>query len=253
VEGRDARPIGFDFIAHADARPDDFTGRVGGQIEPNLELGGGQMIRFTDPAGFALRILFGWTDSAPLAPIATPIENTALNRTRLGRPARSPKRPSQVYRLGHVLVRVPNLQECVEFYSRHLGFRPSDTYFGGVQSNVVASFMHCGLGKTFTDHHTIAFVKGEAAQIDHSAFEVLDLNDLLIGHDFLKGRSHAHSWGIGRHIDGSQIFDYWIDPFGNKVEHWTDGDLVNDEYKGRHVQFSPHELAQWGPPWQAAG
>lgn len=24
---------------------------------------------------------------------------------------------------------------------------------------------------------------------------------------------------------GSQIFDYWKDPFGNELEHWTDGDL----------------------------
>jgi hypothetical protein len=54
---------------------------------------------------------------------------------------------------------------------------------------------------------------------------------------------------VGRHIQGSQIFDYWRDPFGNKVEHWTDGDLVNDASPVGHAEINPAELAQWAPPF----
>ena len=41
------------------------------------------------------------------------------------------------------------------------------------------------------------------------------------------------------------------DPFGNKIEHWTDGDLVNDDYVGKASRMSPEGLSQWGPPLPA--
>ena len=79
---------------------------------------------------------------------------------------------------------------------------------------------------------------------------MLDLDDLMRGSHFLEARGKwKHSWGVGRHFQGSQIFDYWRDPFGNKIEHWTDGDLVNDDYARGHTSFNPAtDLAQWGPP-----
>ena len=32
---------------------------------------------------------------------------------------------------------------------------------------------------------------------------------------------------------GSQIFDYWRDPWGHTVEHWTDGDLLDAGWGSR--------------------
>ena len=77
---------------------------------------------------------------------------------------------------------------------------------------------------------------------------MLDWDDLSCGNQFLKQKNRRHSWGIGRHVQGSQIFDYWLDPAGNKVEHWTDGDLVNDRYAVGHEPLTPDALAQWAPP-----
>jgi hypothetical protein len=85
------------------------------------------------------------------------------------------------------------------------------------------------------------------ARFDHSAFEVIDLDDLIQSGAFLENRGHRHSWGIGRHVQGSQIFDYWRDPFGNKMEHWTDGDLVNAHTPVGLAQLSDDALYQWGP------
>ena len=34
-------------------------------------------------------------------------------------------------------------------------------------------------------------------------------------------------WGIGRHQIGSQIFDYWQNPWGRAHEQWTDTDTLN--------------------------
>ena len=59
----------------------------------------------------------------------------------------------------------------------------------------------------------------------HAAFEVANLDDLMRGHAHLKAAQRHATWGVGRHILGSQVFDYWQDPWGHELEHWTDGDL----------------------------
>ena len=61
----------------------------------------------------------------------------------------------------------------------------------------------------------------------HSAYQVADLDALAAGGEYLRDRGYRRSWGIGRHIQGSQIFDYWRDPDGFLVEHFSDGDLFD--------------------------
>ena len=42
-------------------------------------------------------------------------------------------------------------------------------------------------------------------------------------------RVNVPAWGIICHVLRSQIFDYWWDVFGNMMEHYADGDLVNQD------------------------
>jgi catechol 2,3-dioxygenase-like lactoylglutathione lyase family enzyme len=156
-------------------------------------------------------------------------------------------------RLGHVALYTAQFPQMFAFYRDVLGMRVSDSYYGGVPENVIAAFMHCGLGQDFVDHHTVALIGLGRTGFEHMAFEVLDFDDLMIGNKHLLRQDRwTHSWGVGRHCEGSQIFDYWRDPFDNKIEHWTDGDLVNDDYRGGNKPFAPElapeMLAQWGPP-----
>ena len=52
---------------------------------------------------------------------------------------------------------------------------------------------------------------------------------------------------MGRHIMGSQIFDYWKDPFGNELEHWTDGDLFTAaDPPQKHADAGALLAVQWG-------
>jgi hypothetical protein len=132
----------------------------------------------------------------------------------------------------------------------------ADTYYAGAEVNTIAAFLRCGLGGRFTDHHTLALAQLPKPGFDHASFEVLDWDDLMVGHDHLRQTGkYTHSWGIGRHYDGSNVFDYWRDPFGNKVEHYTDGDVVNDDYHATNSRFDPADpgklLAMWGPPLSA--
>ena len=69
----------------------------------------------------------------------------------------------------------------------------------------------------------------------------------MCGHDHLKRSGYTPAWGIGRHILGSQIFDYWKDPWGHEMEHWTDGDLFTAADGSNKATLQDLLSAQWGP------
>ena len=41
------------------------------------------------------------------------------------------------------------------------------------------------------------------------------------------GKGYTPSWGVGRHILGSQVFDYWYTPDKFMIEHYSDGEFPN--------------------------
>ena len=43
----------------------------------------------------------------------------------------------------------------------------------------------------------------------HSSFEVHDFDIQSLGHQWLRDKGYDLVWGVGRHVLGSQIFDYW--------------------------------------------
>ena len=71
---------------------------------------------------------------------------------------------------------------------------------------------------------------------------------MAAGGEYLREHGYHRSWGIGRHIQGSQIFDYWRDPDGFLVEHFSDGDLFDSTLEPGWAPMSASGLAQWGPP-----
>jgi len=243
------RTVGFGLLASEASALDAAAAAFGAPVEKSPEPGGGRRVRLTDPSGFAVELIYGQTP-APALPMRAPLHgNPAVGRERLGSPIRLAPGPSNIVRLGHVALLVSDLAASAAFYAR-LGLRASDHYFAGVPENIIGSFLACDLGADYTDHHTIAIAasQGAPARFDHSAFEVIDLDDLMQGNAYLQSKGRTHSWGVGRHIEGSQIFDYWRDPWGHKVEHWTDGDLVNASTPVGRAPLSPTAFAQWGPP-----
>jgi len=71
---------------------------------------------------------------------------------------------------------------------------------------------------------------------------------LAAGGEYLDERGYVRSWGVGRHIQGSQIFDYWRDPDGFLVEHFTDGDQFDQSVAAGWAPMTASGLNQWGPP-----
>ena len=224
--------------------------QTGQPVEENSEPGGGWVVRLVDPAGLKVDVLFGQSDVAPAARRPSHPVNFEGRRARQNHTQRFPAGPSTILRFGHVVLRTPNFQIAHDWYASVLGMKISDRFFAGGEDNTVMAFLHCDLGKDYTDHHTVALIGLPDAPpgIDHAAFEVLDFDDLMVGHEYLAKRGYPHSWGIGRHVEGSQLFDYWRDPNGVKIEHWTDGDAVNEDYEGAAKPMAgPGSVSPWGP------
>ena len=249
--GDEVRSDGFGLLAQSIDDLETLAGELNLPVEDNPEPAGGKLLRVTDPSGFHVAIVAGIDELQPSLTRRPVNYNPATDRARLGQTVHLAPGPSHVHRLGHVLLRCTHMEESLKFYTETLGFRISDSGYAGTPDNVMGHFLHCGLGQQYTDHHTIGVFKRPESKIDHSGYEVLDMDDLMMGCEHLKANAHKHQWGIGRHVEGSQIFDYWRDPFGNKIEHWTDGDLVNDDYKGASKPLTPEGLYQWGPPLPA--
>lgn len=244
-----AATLGFGLRASSADDLAKLAAHLGTVVEDNPEPGGGRRVRFKDPVGYAVDVIHGQATVAPIAHREAIARNPASDRRRLGKPVRLQPAPSHVVRLGHVLLQTTDFKASLEFYTRVLGFKVSDTYYVGAPDNLIAAFLHCGLGQTWTDHHTIALGASQDGlnRFDHTAYEVIDLDDVAQGGEYLKAKGYTHSWGVGRHLQGSQIFDYWRDPYGHKVEHWTDGDLVNDSTPVGNAQFAFDVMSQWGP------
>ena len=142
---------------------------------------------------------------------------------------------------------VASFRESESWYKSHFGFLTSDEI--ELEPGVsIGAFMRLNIGNTATDHHSLFLLEAPGdASFNHAAFEVSDVDDLMVGHDHLRQNGREHSWGVGRHILGSQVFDYWKDPNGFMLEHFTDGDLFNESF-GSHKR-SPADLlgTHWGP------
>jgi catechol 2,3-dioxygenase-like lactoylglutathione lyase family enzyme len=244
TERGDSQHVGFALAAESLADLETLAKETGTSVRKRTEPGGGHAVTLVDPMGLAIDVVFGLRGMMP-----SEDQGVASSSVRKNAPIRLVPRPSRVLRLGHVALFTPKLEESIAFYCDRLGMKITDTYLDEPGTGRLGVFLRCGLGARFTDHHTIALIGAPVARFDHIAFEVPSLDEVMIGKAFLEStNAYVHSWGVGRHVEGSQIFDYWRDPFGNKVEHWTDGDLANDDYPSRQVRFTPAGLSQWGPP-----
>jgi catechol 2,3-dioxygenase-like lactoylglutathione lyase family enzyme len=215
-------------------------------VEPLDAPGGGLVARLRDPDGFLVEVVAGQRHD----PSAQPPEEPGVNRTgairRARTPVRTPAGPSSVLRLGHCVLDVSDFAASRAWYQQRFGFIISDTV--ELQPGFeIGAFMRCDRGREPTDHHTLFLLQGQSgARFNHAAFEVAGLNDLMAGHDFLAARRHRASWGVGRHILGSQVFDYWRDPWGHELEHWTDGDVFTADDPSGRAGIAELLGVQWG-------
>ena len=208
--------------------------------------GGGKCVRLEDPDGNLVEVVCDQRRDSPSPTEPEPPVNSALHKARKSLPVRLIEGPSRVQRLGHCVLNVKNFRTSEAWYKSRFGFITSDE-IEAAPNLALGAFLRCDRGDKPTDHHTLflAQLPGKKGFL-HAAFEVAGFNDLMLGHAHLKTTKRRSIWGVGRHKLGSQIFDYWNDPWGHELEHWTDGDLFTAS-DGSHVATVSDLLeVQWG-------
>lgn len=239
------RALGFRASSLADL--ERLAASEGASVQPSDAPGGGHMVTLTDPDGFHVEVVAGQSSADPLPLPASPPLNNAHGKTRVRASLRLPASPSAVVRLGHAVLEVRDFRASEAWYKSRFGFITSDE-IEMAPGAAIGAFLRCDRGDTPTDHHTLFLLQSpNAPRFNHAAFEVAGVDDLMCGHDYLKRAGRVPAWGVGRHVLGSQVFDYWKDPWGYELEHWTDGDQFTAAEGSGTATLHDLLNVQWGP------
>lgn len=214
-------------------------------VEAHDAPGGGFVARFIDPDGFVIEAVAGQQLRKP-DPVASCEWNEGGHTRRASVYRRIDPAPSHVMRLGHVVLGVSDFSRSQAWYKERFGFVTSDEVRrdGG---EAMGAFLRCDRGTQTCDHHTLFLAQlSKPAAFLHAAFEVTGFDDLMVGHEYMTLKGHDHYWGVGRHKLGGQIFDYWLDPWGHQLEHWTDGDQLMVAAEAGVVGTAELLAVQWG-------
>ncbi|MFD9981685.1 VOC family protein [Streptomyces massasporeus] len=248
--GRTSRFIGPVFRAAERADLDRLARSTGASVRDCDVPGGARAVDLLDPSGFPVQVVHV-PDLLPALPGQQPLLlNTGTDRRRIDATQRPPREPSRIQRLGHVVLETRRFAQALDWYLDTLGLIVSDFLFldGQRRRGPTMAFIRCDQGSRPVDHHTLAMHLGPGTGYVHSAYQVTDLDAIAAGGEYLAERGYRRSWGIGRHIQGSQLFDYWRDPDHFMLEHYADGDLFSCDLEPGWAPMSSTGLAQWGPP-----
>jgi catechol 2,3-dioxygenase-like lactoylglutathione lyase family enzyme len=216
-------------------------------LPPGCIPGGGEGVALRDPDDHEVWLLKRWARVDP-EPLPAPLTNSlnALGQIRrVNRTVRSPIEPARVGRLGHLVLQTTDFARMADWYMGLLGLIPTDVQYLPDGSPML-TFFRLDLGPTPADHHTLVIAGGIETRYEHSAWEVADLDALGQGQQVLRANGHRHMWGIGRHLLGSQLFDYWYDGDGMEFEHYTDGDVFTADHPTHYVPFATASIWAWG-------
>ncbi|AIT80474.1 VOC family protein [Novosphingobium pentaromativorans] len=175
---------------------------------------GGYAFRFFDPDGRAIEIV---------------AESSQRSARALARGEAIPQR------ISHVVLHTPDVNALADFYRRVLGFRLSD-WIGEFMV-----FLRCNPA-----HHRLAILPGPPA-LNHIAFDVASVDELMRGLARMHERGVSLSWGPGRHTAGNNTFTYYVTPNGNAVEYTSDLEEVDEaNWEPQVYEMAPSITDQWG-------
>ena len=248
--GTRSRFVGVAFQAAESADVIRLADIAGAKVRKLPENVGGLGVELIDPGGLRVRVVADLHQHPDLPDQPVQRFNFGSGTVRANQTQRPLREPARVQRLGHVVLQRTRYVETLDWYLENLGLIVSDFlyYEGQRERGPTMSFIRCDRGGTPTDHHTLAMALGPSNRYVHSAYQVVDLDALAAGGEYLEDSGYHRSWGIGRHVQGSQIFDYWRDPDGFLVEHFTDGDMFDCTLEPGWAPMTASGLAQWGPP-----
>jgi catechol 2,3-dioxygenase len=161
--------------------------------------------------------------------------------------------PFNITKIGHVVLKVQDLDRSVDFYTQVLGFKVSDVYPETMMKGRMV-FLRCN-----ADHHGVALVGGatkpaEHGELHHMAFEVATLEEVFRAREHLKKHDVPIDFE-GRRRAGVQVAVEFSDPDGHQLEIYWGLDQVGSGGEIRPPEewreaFSLEEAVENPPPGQ---
>jgi catechol-2,3-dioxygenase len=176
------------------------VGEAAGPLEAGA--GGGYGFRVNTPEGHPLSI------SSDLKDHAEAIDDRS--------------RPTK---LTHVVLNSAEVEKQTKFFLDVLGFKWSD-------STILMDFVRC-----CSDHHSVAFARGNGPTLNHMAYEMPNIDGLMSGAGRVRKSGYEIMWGVGRHGPGSNVFSYFVEPNGFVTEYTTEVEQVDDSYASHDAEY----------------
>jgi hypothetical protein len=250
TEKGEPRFVGFAYYAKTEDDLNRVAKAPGASAIVNIdEPGGGKRVLLTEPNGYQVEVVYGVEKPEPIRVVRDPTNSGDEPLRRAGRLMRLTKSPSPIKRIAHGVLGTPRVAETVKWFRETLGFICSDDIYVGSKDNIIGSFNRLDRGDDYVDHHVLFCVRNEKAGLNHLSFEVADIDAVFQDHEYLKSLGkYEHMWGVGRHLLGSQVYDYWCDPWGRVHEHWADSDRLNARTPPNFLTPEDGLTSQWGEP-----
>jgi hypothetical protein len=105
----------------------------------------------------------------------------------------------------------------------------------------MGTFMQC---EGDDDQHNLLLChRPDRAGPGHTAYEVRDFDEVIVGGNQMIERGWREARRLGRHTVGSNVFRFVHAPCGGHVEYVADMDRVDSSYETRvHEETPPHHL-----------
>lgn len=156
-----------------------------------------------------------------------------------GAPARSAARRMGPSRLSHMALFTSDVTRSLDFYTRAVGVRLAD------RSGEIIAFTY---GRHGSDHHLLAFLVGGGGGLHHSSWDVSSVEDLGLGNTQMRAAGYIRHWGPGRHVLGSNYFNYVKDSFCQWWEYSAHIDYIEKDADWTVANFADEDsLYLWGP------
>lgn len=138
-------------------------------------------------------------------------------------------------KISHIVLHSPDHQALVAWFCDVLGFKVSD-WLGDFMC-----FLRCNAA-----HHRIAILPGPPC-LNHVAYDMLSLDDMMVGINRLRQKGTDIRWGPGRHTAGNNTFSYFTTPAGFAVEYTSELEHVDfDAHEAKVHVPGPKVMDQWG-------
>lgn len=236
-QGKQLQYVRYGIFAEDEAELRQRVDRLRIRIDPH-PLGSSQGIWLRDPDGIATQLLVA-PKVSPSAP-TRPTGAAAVAPGAGAAPSRSKVARVHPRYLSHILRYTPDVLGMRSFCTQVLGLRLSDHSGEGI------AFLHTPHG---SDHHLVAFARSHAPGLHHSSWDVGSIDEVGAGAEHMRDGGWGRGWGVGRHVLGSNYFNYVQDPWGSFCEYSSGIDFVPADLDWPAADHPPADsLYVWGPP-----